>query len=55
VSVGKPGMGREKARLSSYDVDGGQVVEATGDDYLPLRQTIVDTFAQLLEVEKRSE
>jgi NADPH-dependent methylglyoxal reductase len=55
VPVGEPGMGREKARLSIYDVDGGQVVEATGVDYLPLTQTIIDTLAQLLEVEKRSE
>ncbi|CAG5159338.1 uncharacterized protein ALTATR162_LOCUS5535 [Alternaria atra] len=55
VPVGEPGTGREKARPSIYNVDGGQVVEVTGIGYLPLKQTIVDTFMQLLEVEKRSE
>ncbi|KAF4980443.1 hypothetical protein FZEAL_3559 [Fusarium zealandicum] len=51
---GKPGEGRKEALRKFYQIDGSKAVDILKVSYQPLSGTIMDTFRQFFEVEKRS-
>ncbi|KAF7550952.1 hypothetical protein G7Z17_g5361 [Cylindrodendrum hubeiense] len=52
IDLGVPGSA-EEARDTTYDIDGSKITEILGVQYTSLEESLGDSFAQLLEAERR--
>ncbi|KPM42713.1 hypothetical protein AK830_g3850 [Neonectria ditissima] len=54
IPAGNPGSGEKAALEHIYQVDGTKIVQVLGVEYRPLEETVIDTFKQFFEVDKKS-